>query len=90
MTDDPFWISGAPPQVLKNGQPLKCTFKARYRQSPEECTVCFSDSVDDRAISQGMGIAGVDSAEFKSSTFCCLTLGGSQQKQQMQVTWLHH
>lgn len=85
QTGDPFWISGQPPEVLQDGQPLTCTFKARYRQSLEECTVCFIDSRSGEAISQGMGVAGTDTSEFTSSSFCRVRHILAGGKQLLQV-----
>ncbi|CAK9273024.1 unnamed protein product [Sphagnum jensenii] len=51
VADSPFWISSETPKALKDGKPLKCTFKARYRQHLEECVVCFSNSTSREALS---------------------------------------
>jgi len=60
-------------------------FKARYRQSLEKCTVCFTDSGSEEAISQGMGVAGADTTEFESSSFCRLRHTLNDGKQLLQV-----
>jgi len=86
LADSPFWISSETPKALKDGKPLKCTFKARYRQHLEECVVCFSNSTSREALSVGMGVAASKSSEFTPSTFCRLHKSQWQDsKQQLQV-----
>jgi hypothetical protein len=86
LAGSPFWISSETPKALKDGKPLKCMFKARYRQHLEECVVCFSNSTSREALSVGMGVAASKSSEFTPSTFCRLHKSQSQDsKQQLQV-----
>lgn len=84
VAEDPFWISGEPPTALQEGRPLRCMFKARYRQSLEECTVCFTDSSNERATDSAMGAAGAKTMEFTPSKFCQLQIR-AENKQQLQV-----
>ncbi|BDA42167.1 tRNA-specific 2-thiouridylase MnmA [Coccomyxa sp. Obi] len=35
----PHWIAGEPPAALSEGVPLRCQYKARYRQVLRDCTV---------------------------------------------------
>lgn len=85
VAGDPSWISGHPPKVLQDGQPLTCMFKARYRQSLGRCTVCFMDSESKVANSQGMGVAGADTTEFECSSFCRVSQTLNEGKQQLQI-----
>lgn len=90
VADSPFWISSEAPKALKDGKPLKCMFKARYRQHLEECVVCFSNSTSREALSVGMGVAASKSSEFTPSTFCRLHKSQWQDsKQQLQVRFTH-
>ncbi|KAG0592787.1 hypothetical protein KC19_1G280800 [Ceratodon purpureus] len=85
VAGDPFWISGQPPKVLQDGQPLTCMFKARYRQSLEKCTVCFVDSNTEEAIAESMGVAGTETTEFASSSFCRVRHTLDEGKRLLQI-----
>jgi hypothetical protein len=72
LSDSLSWISGELPRALADGGVLKCLYKARYRQTVEECIICLANAESREALVQGLGVAGSTSGEFLLSTFCRL------------------